>query len=137
MVCEFVVFCKFVHLIYCSMKLFLKILVSSLAVFFAAYILPGVYLKGFPSAIFVAIIMGLLNAFLKPLLIILTIPVTFFSFGLFLFVINALIILLTDNLLEGFSVDGFWTALFFSIIVTITTAFLEALAENKSDKKAN
>lgn len=137
MVCEFVVFCKFVHLIYCSMKLFLKILVSSLAVFFAAYILPGVYLKGFPSAIFVAIVMGLLNAFLKPLLIILTIPVTFFSFGLFLFVINALIILLTDNLLEGFSVDGFWTALFFSIIVTITTAFLEALAENKSDKKAN
>ncbi|MBK7214156.1 MAG: phage holin family protein [Bacteroidales bacterium] len=119
------------------MKLFLKILVSSLAVFFAAYILPGVYLKGFPSAIFVAIVMGLLNAFLKPLLIILTIPVTFFSFGLFLFVINALIILLTDNLLEGFSVDGFWTALFFSIIVTITTAFLEALAENKSDKKAN
>jgi len=112
-------------------KVLLKILVSSLAVFFSAYILPGVYLDGFPAAVVVAAVLGLLNAFLKPLLILLTIPVTLFSFGLFLLVINAFLILITDSILPGFSVDGFWTALLFSIIVTVVTAVLEALAEYK------
>jgi putative membrane protein len=110
------------------MKLLLKILVSSLAVFFSAYILPGVELAGYPSAIVVAIVLGVFNAFLRPVLILLTIPVTVFSFGLFLLVINAFIILLTDQLLDGFSVRGFWTALLFSIIVTVVTSLLEALA---------
>ena len=112
------------------MRLILRILVSSLAVFFAAYILPGVYLDGFPTAVLVAVVLGLLNAFVKPLLIILTIPVTILSFGIFLLVINALIILMVDNVLDGFSVNGFWTALLFSIIVTLVTSFLEALARN-------
>ncbi|NVO19336.1 MAG: phage holin family protein [Bacteroidetes bacterium] len=117
------------------MKLLLKILVSSLAVFFSAYILPGVYLDGFPTAVLVAVVLGLLNAFLKPLLILLTIPVTIFSFGLFLLVINAFLILIVDQLLAGFSVSGFWSALFFSIIVTLVTAFLEALAGKKEEKR--
>jgi putative membrane protein len=119
------------------MKLILKILVSSLAVFFSAYILPGVFLDGFPTAILVAVVLGLLNSFVKPLLVLLTIPVTIFSFGLFLLVINAFMILIVDNLLEGFSVNGFWSALFFSIIVTLVTAFLEALAGNKQKPKLN
>lgn len=114
------------------MKLLLKILVSSLAVFFSAYILPGVELAGYPSAIVVAIVLGAFNAFLRPVLILLTIPVTVFSFGLFLLVINAFIILLTDQLLEGFAVKGFWTALLFSIIVTVVTSILESIA--KPDK---
>lgn len=116
------------------MKIILKILVSSLAVFFAAYILPGVYLEGFPTAILVAVVLGLLNAFLKPLLVLLTIPVTIFTFGFFLLVINAFLILITDNLLEGFSVNGFFTAFLFSVIVTLVTAFLEALAGSKEQK---
>jgi putative membrane protein len=116
------------------MKLLLKILVSSLAVFFSAYILPGVYLDGFPTAILVAVVLGLLNAFVKPLLILLTIPVTIFSFGLFLLVINAFMILIVDQLLVEFSVGGFWSALLFSIIVTLVTAFLEALAGKKEEK---
>lgn len=114
------------------MKLLLKILVSSLAVFFSAYILPGVELAGYPSAIVVAIVLGAFNAFLRPVLILLTIPVTVLSFGLFLLVINAFIILLTDQLLEGFAVKGFWTALLFSIIVTVVTSILESIA--KPDK---
>jgi putative membrane protein len=116
------------------MKFLLKILVSSLAVFFSAYLLPGVYLDGFPTAVLVAAILGLLNVFLKPMLVLLTIPVTFFTFGLFLLVINAILILITDSLLEGFSVDGFWIALIFSIIVTLVTAFLEALAGSRTEK---
>jgi putative membrane protein len=119
------------------MKLILKILVSSLAVFFAAYILPGVYLDGFPTAILVAVVLGLLNSFVKPLLVLLTIPVTIFSFGLFLLVINALMIMIVDLVLEKFSVDGFWSALLFSIIVSLVTAFLEALAGNKEQTKPN
>lgn len=110
------------------MKIILKILVSSLAVFFAAYILPGVYLNGFPTAVLVAVVLGLLNAFVKPLLVLLTIPVTIISFGLFLLVINAFMIMIVDNVLDGFSVNGFMSALFFSIIVSLVTAFLEALA---------
>ena len=117
------------------MKLILKILVSSLAVFFSAYILPGVYLDGFPTAILVAVVLSLLNAFVKPLLILLTIPVTIFSFGIFLLVINAFMILIADQILDGFTVNGFWAALAFSIILTIVTAILESLAgKKKSDE---
>jgi putative membrane protein len=119
------------------MKLILTILVSSLAVFFSAYILPGVYLDGFPTAILVAVVLGLLNSFVKPILVLLTIPVTIFTFGLFLLVINAFMILIADNLLDGFSVNGFWTALLFSIIVTLVTAILESLAGNKKQKEPN
>ncbi|HPT14155.1 MAG TPA: phage holin family protein [Bacteroidales bacterium] len=117
------------------MKLILKLLVSSLAVFFAAYVLDGVHLNGFPSAVILAVVLGLLNAFLRPILIVLTIPFTILTFGLFLLVINALIILIADRLMPGFAVDGFFTALLFSIIVTLATWLLEAIAgKQKSDR---
>jgi len=117
------------------MKLILKLLVSSLAVFFAAYVLDGVHLNGFPSAVILAIVLGILNAFLRPVFIVLTIPFTILSFGLFLLVINALMILIADRLMPGFAVDGFFTAMLFSIIVTLATWLLEALAgKEKTDK---
>lgn len=118
------------------MKFLLKLLVSSLAVFFGAYILHGVYLDGFPTAILVALLIGFLNAFLKPILIILTIPITLITFGLFLLVINAVIIMLADYALTGFSVDSFTTALLYSIIVSIITWVLEAIANPKSKEHA-
>ena len=117
------------------MRFILKMLVSSLAVFFSAYILNGVYLDGFPTAILVALLIGFLNAFLRPILIILTIPITIFSLGLFLLVINAAIILLADYALTGFKVDSFFTAILFSIIVSVFTWILEAIANPK--KKQN
>jgi putative membrane protein len=119
------------------MGLILKLLVSSLAVFFAAYILPGVYLDGFPTAIMVALLMGFLNAFLRPILIILTIPITLVTFGLFLLVINAAIILLTAYALKGFSVDSFFTAVLYSIIVSLITWILEAIANPKPGNVGN
>lgn len=119
------------------MKFLLKLLVSSLAVFFGAYILHnGVYLDGFPTAILVALLIGFLNAFLKPILIILTIPITLITFGLFLLVINAVIIMLADYALTGFSVDSFTTALLYSIIVSIITWLLEAIANPKSKENS-
>jgi len=113
------------------MRFLVKLLVSSLAVFFGAWILPGVYLSGFPTAILVALIMGFLNAFLKPILVILTIPITLITFGLFLLVINAGIILLVDSALDGFTIDSFFTAVLFSIIVSVITWILEAIANPK------
>ena len=117
------------------MRFLLKLLVTSLAVFFSAYILNGVYLEGFPTAILVALLMGFLNAFLKPILIILTIPITLVTFGLFLLVINAVIILLADYALSGFTVDSFFTAVLFSIIVSVITWILEAIANPKTNKE--
>jgi putative membrane protein len=116
------------------MGFLLKLLVSSLAVFFSAYILPGVYLAGFPTAVLVAMLIGFMNAFLKPILVILTIPITLFTFGLFLLVINAVIIKLADYALDGFSVDSFFTAILFSIIVSVVTWLLEAIANPKSKR---
>lgn len=114
------------------MRFLLKLLVSSLAVFFGAKILPGVYLDGFPTAILVALLVGFLNAFLRPILIILTIPITLVTFGLFLLVINAAIILLANYALTGFTVDSFYIAVLFSIIVSVITWLLEAIANPKS-----
>jgi putative membrane protein len=100
-------------------------------VFFAAYVLDGVHLNGFPSAVILAVVLGLLNAFLRPVLIVLTIPFTILTFGLFLLVINALMIIIADRLMPGFAVDGFFTAILFSIIVTLATWLLEAIAGGK------
>ena len=117
------------------MKFILKLIVSTLAVFFAAYILKGVTLQGFPTAILVALVIGFLNAFLRPILVVLTIPFTLLTFGLFLLVINAIIILITDYALEGFAVNSFFTAVVFSIIVSVITWLLEAIAKPKSERK--
>jgi putative membrane protein len=119
------------------MGFLLKLLVSSLAVFFGAWILPGVFLDGFPTAILVALILGFLNAFLKPILVILTIPVTLVTFGLFLLVINAGIILLVDSALDGFDVNNFFTAVVYSILISLITWLLEAIANPKPKQKAN
>ena len=129
-------FCKFVQLNKTElMRFLLKLLVSSLAVFFGAWILPGVFLNGFPTAILVALILGFLNAFLKPILVILTIPITLITFGLFLLVINAGIILLVDSALDGFEVNSFFTAVVYSIIISLITWILEAIANPKPKQK--
>ncbi len=117
------------------MRFLLKLLVTSLAVYFGAKLIPGVVLEGFPTAILVALLIGFLNAFLKPILVILTIPITLVTFGLFLLVINAVIIMLADYALTGFSVPSFIKAVLFSIIVSVITWILEAIANPKPNKE--
>jgi putative membrane protein len=117
-----------------QMKTFLKILLTALAVIVLANILSGVTVIGYGSAIVVAIVISLLNMFVKPLLIFFTLPATIVTFGLFIFVINAIIILLADKLVDGFAVSGFWTALLFSILLSIFRSFLFSLL---NDKKKN
>jgi putative membrane protein len=111
------------------MNIFLKVIISSLAVFLAAYLLPGIDVDNYLTAVLVAIVLALLNGFLKPVLIILTIPFTVFTLGLFLFVINAAMVLLAARFVDGFSVDGFWWAVVFSILLSILTSILESLGK--------
>lgn len=101
------------------MKLLLRLLVTAALVLLIANFLPGVHVASFTTAIIVAVVLGLLNLFIKPILVILTLPVTVITLGLFLLVINAIIILLCTNIVGGFAVDSFWTALWFSVILSI------------------
>ncbi|MFO7998505.1 MAG: phage holin family protein [Bacteroidales bacterium] len=107
------------------MNFLFKVLISTFAVFISAYLLRGVSVEPFSTAIVVAFVLAVLNALLKPFLIILTIPVTVMSLGLFLLVINAFIIQLAAYIVSGFHVANFWWALLFSIILSVVTWVLE------------
>ncbi len=114
-----------------EMKLLLRILLSALAVVILAKILPHVSVDTYFTAIIVAIVLSLLNFIVKPILVILTLPVTIITFGLFLLIINAIIILLADNLIHGFSVDGIWWALLFSLLLSFLQSLLFSLLKEK------
>lgn len=111
------------------MKFLLQLIISTLAVLITSYVLPHVSIddNNFFTALIVAAVLSFLNAVVKPIMIILTIPVTIISFGLFLLVINAFIIILATKLVDGFHVDGFWWALLFSLILSLTTSILEGV----------
>jgi putative membrane protein len=113
------------------MNFILKIVLTAVAVLVIAHFLPGVSVENFTSSVIVAVVLALLRVTIKPLLIILTLPVTILTLGLFLLVINALIILLADNLIDGFTVDGFWIALLFSLILSIFESILYSLLDEK------
>lgn len=107
------------------MNIIITILVNALAVFITAYLLKGVTVKNFLHAILVAVVLSIINAIIKPILVILTIPITILTLGLFILVINALIIMLVDYLLSGFKVKNFWWALGFSVVLSIINALLQ------------
>jgi putative membrane protein len=96
-----------------------------------AHFLPGVSVSGFVEALIVAVVLGLLNVIVKPILVILTIPITIITLGIFLFVINACIILLADHFIDGFSVNGFWTALLFSVLLSVCESIAYSLLNEK------
>lgn len=109
------------------MKQLVKIIMGAMAVMVTEALLPGIQVDGFITGMLVALVLSLLNVLVKPLLILLTIPLTLFSMGLFLLVINAVIILLAGELVPGFQVNGFWPAFWFSLLFSIVQAMLEAL----------
>ena len=115
-----------------KMNLLFRILLTAIVVLVLANFLPGVQVVNFTTAIIVAAVLAFLNAILKPILIILTLPITILTLGLFLLVINALIILLADKLIDGFRVSSFWTALLFSILLSFAQSLLNSsLKEEK------
>jgi len=109
----------------------IRFLLTGLAVLLAAYLLPGVSVEHYGYALLVALVLGIVNAIVKPILVVLTIPITFVTFGLFLLVINALMILLVDWLIDGFNVDGFWWALGFSLILSLFNSLFKDLTKEK------
>jgi putative membrane protein len=92
-------------------------------IFAAAYLLPAIHIANFWTAMVIALVLGILNLTIRPLLIILTLPLTIVTLGFFLLVINTLMILLTSYLVPGFEVEGFWWAFLFSIFVSIIHLF--------------
>ncbi len=115
------------------MNLLIKLLLSAIAVFVLAELLTGVAVDNYMTSLIVAVVLSVLNVLLKPILVILTLPVTIVTLGLFLFVVNALIILLADKLIAGFSVDGIWTAILFSVLLSILESLLHSLIKTNKE----
>jgi putative membrane protein len=117
-------------------NLVVKLVVNTLSVFITAWILgDAVYLSGFGTAILVAVVLSLLNVTIKPLLIFFTIPATIFTLGLFLFVINAVVILMVDNIITGFEVHGFWWALLFSLVLSFVNSLLNSFGREERPRQ--
>lgn len=117
------------------MRLILRLLVIAAIAFILAQLLPGVHVNSYGTAIWFAVILGLLNVFLRPLLIIFTLPLTLFTLGLFLFVINTLIVMLASDWVDGFGIDSFGWGLLFSLLLSFITSVL--FREEKRQREEN
>lgn len=113
------------------MKTLFRILITAVLVMLISHFMKGVHVANFSTSIIVAIVLGLLNIFVKPILILFTFPVTIFTLGLFLLVINAIIILWCSKIVGGFSVDSFWTALLFSIVLSIFQSIMYGFSKDE------
>lgn len=114
------------------MRFLLRLFFTWLAVLIASYLLDGIHVRDNITALIAAAVLALLDSFVKPILILLTIPFTLITLGLFLLVINAVIVALGAEIVDGFEVDGFGSALVFSLVVSIIVTLLEAI-----DRKMN
>lgn len=115
-----------------AMNFIINLVVTAVvALVLSKYVLEGVHIDGFMAAIIFALILGIVNAIVKPVLVVLTIPVTVITLGLFLLVINALMILLVDYLYDGIEVADFWWALGFSILLSIISSVVGGLIGSK------
>lgn len=115
------------------MGFLLRILIVAAVSFGLAHILGGLHVDDFWTALMFAVVLALLNMFVRPLLILFTLPVTLVTLGLFLFVINTLVVLLASKLVNGFRIDNFWWALLFSIILSIITSAIDK--KEKEDRR--
>ena len=111
------------------MKIIIHWLVAAIAIIITAYVLPGVHLTGFGAALILALVLGIINAFLRPLLVVLTLPVTILTLGLFVLVINGLLVMLAASIVPGFTVDSFGWAFVFGIVLAIVSAVLHSFEE--------
>jgi putative membrane protein len=109
------------------MRILLVWLINSLALIAVAYLMPSITVSSFTSALVAALILGLVNAVIRPILILLTLPVTFLTLGLFILVINGLLFWFVGSFVEGFVVQGFWAGFFGAILFSIVSWLLSAL----------
>jgi putative membrane protein len=115
------------------MSWIIRFLLNGLAILLTAYLLPDAEVEDYGTALIVALLLTISNIVVKPILIVLTIPITVITLGLFLLVINAFIILMVDYLVDGFTVGGFWWALLFSLILSIFNSLFDDLTKEKKD----
>jgi len=111
--------------------LLLRWLILTFAIMTAAYLFSGIHVNGFGSALFAALVLGILNAFFRPILLILTLPINVLSLGLFTFVINAVLLLMTSGVIGGLVVDGFGSALFGSLIISLVSLLLSSFVSDR------
>lgn len=111
------------------MNLFIRWLISGLAIFTIAYVLPGVQVDDLASALIVAVVLGILNTFIKPILVILTLPITILTLGLFSLFINAFLILFVERLVPRFAVSGLFSALVFGLVLSIINSVVHAIVK--------
>ena len=114
------------------LRLLVKLMFMAICVLTIAYLFSGIHVDDLSAALVVAAVLSLLNTFLKPILILFTLPITLLTMGIFLLFINAFIIVLTDNLLDAFSVDNFWWALLFSLLLSIATSMFDGMEKKNS-----
>jgi len=110
------------------MRLIISLLINAIAVYVASYVLPGVHIDAVPTVLIVAIVLGLINTFLRPILVLLTLPINLVTLGLFTLVINGLLVLFVTWVVPGFQVDNFWWAVLFSLVVSLVSWFLSKLS---------
>ena len=113
------------------MKILLKWLLSAMAIILTAYLLPGVMVASIISAIWLAALLAIINVLIRPLFVLLTLPINIITLGLFTFVINALLILLAESIIKGFDVAGFWWAMLFSVVLSLVSYVLHKLFGTK------
>ena len=109
------------------MRLIVKWILFSLAIYGTAYLLPGIHVPDFTTALMAALGLGIINAILRPILLILTLPINILTLGLLTFVINALLVMLAAQVVPGFVVDNFWWAVLFSLVVSVLNGLLHAI----------
>jgi len=113
--------------------LFIRWCVLTLAILAASYLLAGIEVSSFASAFLAAAVLGILNAFFRPVLILLTLPINLLTLGLFTFVVNALMLLMTSGVIAGFHVAGFWSAVFGSLVISLVSWLLTSLVSDRGE----
>jgi putative membrane protein len=116
------------------MKILIHWLISALAIVISAYLLPGVHVNSLITALVVAVVLGAVNGFLRPALVLLTLPLTILTFGIFLLVLNTLLIVLVASIVPGFVIDGFWWAFIFGIVLALVNTVLNSATKDKTVK---
>ena len=111
--------------------LLLRWLILTFAIMTAAYLFSGIHVSGFGSALFAALVLGILNAFFRPILFVLTLPINVLTLGLFTFVINAVLLMMTSGIIGGLVVDGFGSALFGSLIISLVSLLLSSFISDR------
>jgi putative membrane protein len=117
------------------MKIIMSWLIYTLAITITAYFLPNTEVSNLKAALLAALVLGLINAIIRPLLIFFTLPLTILTLGLFVLVINAVLVLLASRIVPGFLVDGFWWAMLFSLIVSVINWIISGLVKPVAKKQ--